>query len=107
MLSPKTKWRSQVELAAPVGCDRAIDAGARAEERTGDGCWRPTRRAEQQNMEPEQMSIASAPQLGQHLLLFDNGDVKYRVSRHSRFTNDKGLDSTYRFIRKNPSVPIS
>jgi hypothetical protein len=35
------------------------------------------------------------------------GEVKYRMSRHRQVTNDKGLGSTDRFIRKNLSVPIS
>ena len=58
-------------------------------------------------MQGQQMAVTCRPQLRQHLLLFGGWDVKYRVSRHSKFTNDKGLDSTYRFIRKNLSVPIS
>jgi hypothetical protein len=58
-------------------------------------------------MQGQQMPVTGGTQLRPHLLLFSQWDVKYRVSRHSRFTNDKGLGSTYRFIRKNLSVPIS
>jgi hypothetical protein len=55
----------------------------------------------------QQVAVTRRAQLRQHLRLFRLGYVKYRESRHSRFTNDKGLGSTYCFIRKNLSVPFS
>jgi hypothetical protein len=58
-------------------------------------------------MHGQQMPITRGTQMCQQVPLFGGWDVKYRVSRHNWFTNDKGLDSTYRFIRKNLSVPIS
>ena len=64
-------------------------------------------REQQKDVDRQQMPIPHRTQLRQQVRLFSLGDVKYRVSRHNRFTNDKGLDSTYRFIRKNLSVPIS
>lgn len=97
----------EVEVAAAVGRDRAVDAGARTEERRRDLSRSAPGRAEQEDVDGQQMPITRRTQLRQQLRLFGLWKVKYRGSRHSRFTFDKGLGSTYRFLRKNLSVPLS
>lgn len=101
-------WRTvEPSLATLIGVNNSVDAGARAEQAGSNLGRRSPLRAQQQNVEREQVAVASGAQFLEQRGLFVGRYVKYRFPRHRQFTNDKGLGSTYRFIRKNLSVPIS
>ena len=98
---------SALALPVLVSGDGAIDAGARAEEAVGNLRRRAPLRAQEQDVEAEQVAIAGLPQLLEHLLLFFDGNLKYRFARHRQFFSDHQFGCTDRCIRKNLSVPIS
>ena len=95
------------ELTSPVSSDRAVDATARAEENISNLGRREAARTQEQNVQPQQVTIAGLAQFGEHLLLFFSWELKYRFSRRRRPTSDIRFGSTYRCIRKGLSVPIS
>ncbi len=59
------------------------------------------------NVQCAQVAVAGGAQLPPHLRLFGYGYLKYRFPRHTQFTSEVRLVSTYPCIRKNLSVPIS
>ena len=84
---------SQPSLAAPVSRDHAVNARPRAEQEGRNLGRRASLRTQQQDMQREQVAIASSAQLLQHCGLFVGSNLKYRFSGHRRVTSSTSVGS--------------
>src|SRR5262249_37264560 len=67
-----------------IGLHHAIDTRARTEQHGRNLAWPMTRRTQQEQVQRQQIAIASAPQFGQHAGLLRRRNIHYRYPRHGR-----------------------
>ena len=90
-----------------ISRDNAVDGRARAEQESGNLSGRTSSGTKQQDVQSEQVTVASVPELRKHLVLLEMRNIEYGRVGHSLFSETNRVFDNNRFIKECLSVPIS
>ena len=99
--------RQAIQRARAISFDDAINARARAEQDGSDLCRRKAGGAQQEYVQGQEVAVASAADLKEHLFLLRARNVNYGQTRHSAYSMIDRMFDNYRNIKEQLTVPTS